>query len=129
LLRRFHEAEQTKTSEVSVWGTGTPRREFLHVDDLAAACIHLLKTYDDSVPLNVGTGEDISIKELAEMISDITGFKGQLSWDTTKPDGTAQKLLDVSRINATGWKAKIDLPTGLQSTYQWYLDNIATARN
>jgi GDP-L-fucose synthase len=129
LLRRFHEAEQTKTSEVSVWGTGTPRREFLHVDDLAAACIHLLKTYDDAIPLNVGTGEDISIKELAEMISDITGFKGQLSWDTTKPDGTAQKLLDVSRINATGWKAKIDLPTGLQSTYQWYLDNIATARN
>jgi GDP-L-fucose synthase len=115
--------------EVVAWGTGSPRREYLHGDDLAAACIHLLKTYDDAIPLNVGTGEDISIKELAEMISDITGFKGQLSWDTTKPDGTAQKLLDVSRINATGWKAKIDVPTGLQSTYQWYLENIATARN
>ena len=129
LLRRFHEAAQSGAPEVVAWGTGSPRREYLHVDDLAAACVHLLKTYDDSVPLNVGTGQDISIKELAEMIADITGFKGQLSWDTTKPDGTAQKLLDVSRINATGWKAQIDVPTGLRSTYQWYLENIATARN
>ena len=128
LLRRFHEATQSQAKEVQVWGTGSPRREFLHVDDLAAACIHLLKNYDDDIALNVGTGEDISIKELAEMIAQTTGFTGRITWDTTKPDGTPQKLLDVSRINATGWKASIDLATGLKSTYQWYLDNVAALR-
>jgi len=128
LLRRFHEATQSGADEVVAWGTGSPRREYLHVDDLAAACIHLLKNYDDDIALNVGTGEDISIKELAEMIAQTTGFTGRITWDTTKPDGTPQKLLDVSRINATGWKASIDLATGLKSTYQWYLDNVATLR-
>ncbi|MEI6693828.1 MAG: GDP-L-fucose synthase [Actinomycetes bacterium] len=128
LLRRFHEATQSGADEVVAWGTGSPRREYLHVDDLAAACIHLLKNYDDDIALNVGTGEDVSIKELAEMIAQTTGFTGRITWDTTKPDGTPQKLLDVSRINATGWKASIDLATGLKSTYQWYLDNVATLR-
>ncbi len=128
LLRRFHEATQSQAKEVQVWGTGSPRREFLHVDDLAAACIHLLKNYDDDIALNVGTGEDISIKELAEMIAQTTGFTGRITWDTTKPDGTPQKLLEVSRINATGWKASIDLANGLKSTYQWYLDNVSTLR-
>jgi len=128
LLRRFHEATQSGADEVVAWGTGSPRREYLHVDDLAAACIHLLKNYDDDIALNVGTGEDVSIKELAEMIAQTTGFTGRITWDTTKPDGTPQKLLDVSRINVTGWKASIDLATGLKSTYQWYLDNVATLR-
>lgn len=128
LLRRFHEAAQSQAKVVQVWGTGSPRREFLHVDDLAVACIHLLKNYDDDIALNVGTGEDVSIKELAEMIAQTTGFTGRITWDTTKPDGTPQKLLDVSRINVTGWKASIDLATGLKSTYQWYLDNVATLR-
>ncbi len=128
LLRRFHEATQSGADEVVAWGTGSPRREYLHVDDLAAACIHLLKNYDDDIALNVGTGEDISIKELAEMIAQTTGFTGRITWDTTKPDGTPQKLLEVSRINATGWKASIDLATGLKSTYKWYLDNVATLR-
>ena len=125
LIRRFHEATRDGASEVVLWGTGTPRREFLHADDLAAACLLLLETYDDPMPINVGVGEDLEIRELAEIIADVTGFQGSLVWDTTKPDGTPRKLLDVSRIQALGWKAHISLRDGIASTYRWYLDNVA----
>jgi len=128
LLRRFHEAATTNASEVIVWGSGTPMREFLHVDDLADASLHLLQHYDDAVALNVGTGTDVTIRELAETIADITGFTGTLAWDSTKPDGTPRKLLDVSRLNATGWQSTISLREGIESTYRWYLDHIDAVR-
>src|SRR5690606_10663088 len=130
LLRKFHEAkmEQEKTGggrrepvnsePVELWGTGTPRREFLHVDDLANACFHLMQTYDGSVSVNIGTGKDISIKELAEMITEITGFTGPITWNTSKPDGTPRKLLDVSLIHRLGWKHEIGLKEGISSVYE-----------
>jgi GDP-L-fucose synthase len=123
MIRRFHEAKEGGTSEVTLWGTGTPRREFLHVDDLARACVHLLEHYDEPETINVGVGQDVSIKELAELVADIVGFAGDLAWDTSKPDGTPRKLLDVSRINATGWGARIGLREGIASTYEWYLES------
>ena len=123
LLRKAHIAKQQNARELVVWGSGTPRREFLHVDDLAAACIFLLEKYDSPEIINVGCGEDISIRELAELICDMVGFKGELSWDTTKPDGTPRKLLDVSKIHALGWRHRIRLREGIRRTYQWFLEN------
>lgn len=121
LIRKFHEAKVNNEQEVVVWGTGAPRREFLHVDDLAEACIFLMNNYDGSVIVNIGTGEDVTIKALAEMVKTVVGFKGELVWDTTKPDGTMRKVLDVSKLTALGWQAKIELEQGIKSTYDWYL--------
>lgn len=121
LLRRFHEAKQSRAPSVTVWGTGTPRREFLHVDDLADAALFLMKKYEDAEIINVGVGEDISILELAELIRDIVGYKGVIEFDRSKPDGTPRKLLDVSKLNALGWRAKTGLREGIERTYQWYL--------
>ncbi len=118
LLRKFHEAKQNNDAFVEVWGTGTPKREFLHVDDLAAACYFLMETYSGTDFVNIGTGEDLSIKELAELIQKIVGFKGELKWNTNKPDGTPRKLLDVSRLNDLGWKYSIVLEEGIKEVYQ-----------
>jgi GDP-L-fucose synthase len=123
LLRKAHEAKTQKDQKLIVWGTGEPRREFLHVDDLASACLLLLEKYDSPEIINVGCGEDISIRELAELICDIVGFDGELAWDTTKPDGTPRKLLDVSKLCALGWRQMIPLRDGIVRTYQWFLAN------
>lgn len=120
LIRKFHEAKINNQDEVIVWGTGTPKREFLHVDDLTDACVFLMNNYDNSEIINIGTGEDISIKELAEMIKEIIGFTGEITWDATKPDGTPRKLLDVTRLHNLGWKHRIDLQKRLETTYQLY---------
>ena len=125
LIRRFHEAKVSGASSVTCWGDGTPMREFLHADDLAAACVHLLEEYDGDVALNVGTGQDVTIKELTELIAAVVGFEGEILWDTTKPNGTPRKLLDVSKIKALGWQPKIGLRQGIESTYAWYQANIA----
>jgi GDP-L-fucose synthase len=122
LIRKFHEAKLRGDKEVVMWGTGTPRREFLHVDDLAAAVVHLTKTYESEAIVNIGVGEDISIRELAELVKDITGYQGGIVNDTSKPDGTPRKLLDVSRLHALGWEAKIPLREGIEATYRWFLD-------
>lgn len=121
LIRKFHDAKQRGDAKAVVWGTGTPRREFLHVDDLADACVFLMKQYESEELINVGWGEDISIRELATLVREITGFSGQLEFDTTKPDGTPRKLLDVSRLAALGWKPRISLKAGIESTYAWFL--------
>lgn len=118
LLRKFHEAKEQNHPEVVVWGTGTPLREFLHSDDLADACIFLMQNYDDFGHVNVGIGEDISIKDLALLVKQIVGYEGQIVWDTSKPDGTPRKLMDVSKINNMGWKAKIGLEEGITKVYQ-----------
>jgi GDP-L-fucose synthase len=123
LLRKAHEAKASGASELLVWGTGKPRREFLHVDDLASACLFLLEKYDSPEIINVGCGEDISIRELAELICDIVGFNGKLAWDTTKPDGTPRKLLDVTKLQGLGWKPRIPLREGIARTYDWFLKN------
>jgi GDP-L-fucose synthase len=120
LMRRFHEAEERNDPSVTVWGSGTPRREFLHVDDLADACVYLMNTYSGSAIVNVGVGEDISISELAELIRDVVGYRGRIQYDTTKPDGTPRKLLDVSKLHDLGWEASITLREGLEQTYAWY---------
>ncbi len=120
LIRRFHEAKITQTPSVTLWGTGTPKREFLYVDDLAEACLHLMQTYNEPEIVNIGTGEDVTIKELAEIIADIVGYQGTLNWDTTKPDGTPRKLLDVSKLHSLGFKHKISLAEGVKQTYEWY---------
>ena len=126
LLRKFYDAKETKAQSVTVWGTGTPRREFLHVDDLAVASIFLMQNYDSPEIINVGTGEDISIGDLAALIGEIVGYQGRLEFDVTKPDGTPRKLLDVRRINNLGWKAGIGLREGIRNTYDWYMGNIAS---
>lgn len=123
LLRKFHEAKVDGRDEVTVWGTGTPRREFLHVDDLASACLFLLEHYDDPDPINVGVGEDLEVGTLAELVSDITGFAGNIVFDPSKPDGTPRKLLDVSRLNALGWRPTIGMVEGITETYRWFVDN------
>ncbi|MFA7193806.1 MAG: GDP-L-fucose synthase [Candidatus Paceibacterota bacterium] len=123
LMRKFHEAKLNNSPSVSLWGTGSPMREFLHVDDLAEASIHLMQNHNGSDIVNVGTGEDVTIKELAEIILDIVGYEGQLEWDVTKPDGTPRKLLDVSRLHSLGWKHQINLRDGIKKTYEWYLSN------
>jgi GDP-L-fucose synthase len=125
LLRKAHEAKKNRACELIVWGTGTPRREFLYVDDCASACLHLLEKYDSPEIINVGCGEDISIRELAELICDVVGFDGELSWDKTKPDGTPRKLLDVSKLRALGWAPSIPLRDGVARTYDWFLKNVA----
>lgn len=122
LIRKFHEAKQRGDAEVVVWGTGTPRREFLHVDDLADACLHLFRSYEGAAVVNVGVGDDVSIAELAALVSAVVGFEGRVVYDTSKPDGTPRKLLDVSRLHALGWKAKISLADGIASTYRWFLE-------
>ena len=121
LIRKFHDAKTQGKPSVTLWGTGSPRREFLHSDDLGRACPFLLENYDDEVAINVGVGEDIAIKDLAEMIQGIVDFQGEIVWDNTKPDGTPRKLLDVSRIAALGWKPETKLEDGIRSTYGWYL--------
>ena len=123
LLRRFHEAKEAGKGEVLVWGTGKPRREFLHVDDLASACIHLLQNYSDMEPVNIGIGEDISIADFAEQIGEVVGYSGKIGYDESKPDGTMLKRLDVSKINSLGWSASISLSDGLKSTYEWAVSN------
>ena len=125
LLRKAHTAKMEGKRELVVWGSGRPRREFLHVDDLAAACLFLLEKYDSPEIINVGCGEDISIRELAEMICEVVGFKGELSWDTTQPDGTPRKLLDVSKVHALGWRHRIPLREGIAQTYEWFLKHSA----
>jgi GDP-L-fucose synthase len=138
LLRRFHEAKLAGASEIAIWGTGSPRREFLHVDDMAAACVHVMELSESLYSqhtqpalshINVGTGEDVTIRELAETIADIVGFSGQLVFDASKPDGTPRKLLDVSRLNALGWKAEFGLREGLRDAYAWYLNHLDQARS
>jgi len=132
LLRRFHEAVQAGATEVVIWGSGTPMREFLHVDDMAAACVHVMQLEPERLQahtqpmlshLNVGTGVDCTIKELAETVAKVTGFEGELVWDTSKPDGTPRKLLDVSRLRALGWAASISLEDGLRDAYRWFVEN------
>ena len=132
LIRRIHEAKVNGDSQVTIWGTGNARREFLHVDDMASGCIHVMALPDEVYAeqtepmlshINIGTGEDVTIRELAETIQQVVGFGGELQFDTTKPDGTPKKLLNVTRLNELGWHAKIVLKEGLESTYQWYLDN------
>ena len=120
LIRRYDEAVREGITEVTNWGTGSPRREFLHVDDMADACLHLLEHYDGPQQVNVGTGKDATIKEIAEIVANVVGFEGTTHWDTSKPDGTPQKLLDVSKLAAAGWTAKISLTEGLKSTVEWY---------
>ncbi len=128
LIRRFHEAKLANAPEVVVWGTGTPKREFLHVDDLAAAAAHLMAHYSDAGIVNVGTGEDVAIGELARLVAATVGYTGRLAFDTTKPDGTPRKLLDVSKLHGLGWRHRIDLAAGLASTYAWFLAHEATFR-
>jgi len=132
LMRRFHEAKEAAAAEVTVWGTGQAMREFLHVDDLAEACVHVMNLPKADIEavtdpmcshINVGTGVDVTIRELAETIKEVVGFEGELLFDTTKPDGTPRKLLDVSKLKELGWQAKISLKEGLASTYAWFLAN------
>ena len=123
LMRKAHEAKEHKHQKLIVWGTGKPRREFLHVDDLASACLLLLEKYDSQDIINVGCGEDISIRELAELICDVVGFEGELAWDTTKPDGTPRKLLDMTKLRALDWKPAITLRKGIAQTYDWFRAN------
>ncbi len=128
LIRKFHAAKVTGADHVEVWGTGSPKREFLHVDDLADACFFLLQNYNEELFVNIGTGEDLSIKELAEMIKEIVGFQGELSWNTEKPDGTPRKLMDVSRLHNMGWKHRIGLREGITSVYaEFAKSELATA--
>jgi GDP-L-fucose synthase len=126
LLRRFHEARERDAPEVVVWGSGTPRREFLHVHDLADACVLLMQHYQDERPINVGWGRDLTIAELAEIVRDVVGFAGSVRFDPSRPDGTPRKLLDTSRIGALGWEPRITLEAGIRSTYAWFLENRAT---
>jgi len=124
IIRKMHDAKINNLDIVTLWGTGNPRREFLFVDDLAEALVFLMHQYEGNDWINVGTGEDISIKELAQNIKEIVGYQGQIIWDTTKPDGTPRKLLDVSKINQLGWKAKTSLKDGIEQTYNWYLEDL-----
>jgi len=123
LIRKFHEAKLASSPEVVMWGSGVPRREFLHVDDMAAATVYLTETYDGEEIINVGVGEDISILELSEMVRDVVGYSGTIVSDTSKPDGTPRKLLDVSRLRSLGWKAEIKLREGISETYSWFMEN------
>jgi GDP-L-fucose synthase len=123
LIRKMHDAKESGAPTVTIWGTGAPRREFMHVDDLASACLHLMKRYDSPEIINVGTGEDLTIAELAHLVRETVGYPGELEFDASKPDGTPRKLLDVSRLHATGWRHSIDLKAGLRQTYEWYLQD------
>ncbi|MFA7473896.1 MAG: GDP-L-fucose synthase [Spirosomataceae bacterium] len=128
MIRKFHEAKQENRPSVTLWGTGSPLREFLHVDDMADACYFLMQEYNGSQHVNVGVGEDLSIRELAELIQKIVGYEGELIWNTDKPDGTPRKLMDVSKIHAMGWRHKIDLESGIRATYRDFLENQKTYR-
>ncbi|XCN71222.1 MAG: GDP-L-fucose synthase [Candidatus Electrothrix aestuarii] len=128
LIRKFHEAKLQDLPEVEVWGTGTPKREFLHVDDLAAACIFLMKNYDDPAIVNVGSGEEVSIAELAQLVAQAVGYEGTVRYNTDMPDGTPRKFLDVSRLSSLGWTSQISLPTGIADTYAWFLANEGALR-
>lgn len=128
LIRRFHEGKVRGDAEVVVWGSGMPRREFLYADDLASALVFLMKEYDDSGFINVGSGEDISIRDLAELIRKVVGYPGRLTFDSTKPDGTPRKLLDVSRINSLGWKPRVSVEEGIRKTYDWFKENYPHVR-
>ena len=127
LMRKFHEAKKSGLSQVVVWGSGTPRREFLHVDDLALACVYLMEKYDSPEIVNVGCGEDLTIAEVAEMMRRVVGFEGEVIFDRSKPDGTPRKVLDVTRIRSLGWQPSIPLEEGLRRTYAWYLENVELA--
>jgi GDP-L-fucose synthase len=138
MMRRFHEAVLSGVEEVSIWGTGNPKREFLHVDDMAEACLHVMdldsQTWVNNTQpmlshINIGTGVDCSIRELAEVMAEVTGFNGRFTFDTSKPDGTPRKLMDVSRVLSLGWKSRISLKDGLSETYQWFLDNQGSFRS
>jgi GDP-L-fucose synthase len=122
MIRRFHEAARRGDAVVTCWGTGTPRREFLHVDDVADTCVFLLKNYSGEGHLNIGTGRDITVAELAESVASVTGFAGRIDWDRSKPDGTMRKVMDVARLTALGWRARIPLAEGLRSAYRWFLE-------
>ena len=126
LIRKFHEARVSGVESVTLWGSGRPRREFLHVDDLAKAVLFMLRGYDEATAINVGTGVDLEIRELAILIAEVTGYNAQINWDTSKPDGTPRKLLDVGRINNLGWNSEITLEQGLNTTYSWFVDALAT---
>ena len=126
LIQKFHTAKLNDDREVVVWGTGKPRREFMHVDDLADACVYLMLRYSSAEPINVGTGYDISITELAHLIAEVVGYRGGIRYDPSKPDGTPRKLLNVSRIEALGWKARVSLHEGIEQTYSWYLEQQIT---
>jgi GDP-L-fucose synthase len=128
MIRKFHDAREEGRNEVTIWGTGSPRREFLHVDDLADACVFLMNHYDDAMHINVGTGEDLSIRELAHMVRRIVHPSATIVYDRSKPDGMPRKQLDVSRLHALGWKHRISLGEGIEQTYQWFLENHASAR-
>ncbi|WP_295835768.1 GDP-L-fucose synthase [uncultured Microbacterium sp.] len=128
LIRRYDDAATSGAGSVTNWGTGTPRREFLHADDMADACLHLMEHYDGPDQVNVGTGSDVTIREIAETIARVTGYTGETEWDTTKPDGTPQKLLDVSKLAEAGWTASISLEEGMERTVAWYRDHVDTIR-
>lgn len=123
LIRKFHEAKVENKPYVEVWGTGTPRREFLYVDDMADACVFLMENYDGDETVNIGTGEDVTIRELAKIVKEVVGFDGELKFDTSKPDGTPRKLLDVSKLNKLGWKYRVSLKEGIIKSYEWYKTN------
>ena len=126
LVRRFHEAKLAGAERVEVWGTGNPRREFLHVDDMAEACVFCMQHYDEAEIVNVGVGQDMSVREIAQHVKEVVGFPGELVFNANMPDGTPRKLLDVSRLNALGWKARIDFRQGLEESYRWFLENVAS---
>jgi len=128
MLRKFHEAKIANKRQVEIWGTGTPLREFLHVDDMAEACLFLMQHYDDPDIVNIGVGKDITISGLAELVKSIVGFTGEITYDYTKPDGTPRKLVDTSQINKLGWHSKMGLKEGISATYQWYLNNTEITR-
>ena len=125
MIRKFDDARRRGDDHVTLWGTGTPRREFLHVDDLAGACLYVMEHYEGEAFLNAGVGEDVSIRELAELVRRVVGFEGRIDWDSSKPDGTPRKLLDVSKLHALGWRARIPFEEGVRSTYAWYRANVA----
>jgi GDP-L-fucose synthase len=128
LIRKFHEARERGDAQAVVWGSGTPRREFLHVDDLADACVYLMRRYSDVEPVNVGWGEDVAIRELAQIVREVVGFRGELVFDSTKPDGTPRKLLDTSRLTALGWAPRIRLHDGVAQTYLWFVEHLLQYR-